>query len=96
MAMLLPYDVPTNIMKIEQDQSTSGDIAPDLSHLLKCKPLYRQDESLYTEAYSKMIQLEEASQSVFLVQFNQQNIKLTYSGEERQFLIENEVSSEFI
>lgn len=94
MYVLKSYDVPAEILKIEQNQSSFGDaIAPELSKLLDFKPLFRTNEGLYNKAYTMMVQLEEASQSTFLVQFNHQNIKLSYSGEDRDFLIKNEVSS---
>lgn len=97
MSPLLAYDVPPEILEIEQNQMSSfgDDIAPELSGLLKRKPQFRTSEANYVEAYAKMVQLEEASQSIYLVQFNQQNIKLSYSGEEREFLIKSEVSRRF-
>lgn len=94
MSQLPAYEVPSEISKIEQNQlgSFGGDIAPELSALLKRKSQFRTNEANYAKAYATMVQLEEASQSTYLVQFNQQNIKLSYSGEEREFLIKSEVS----
>lgn len=93
MSMLQPYDVPEAIVKIEQCQSSfGGDIAPELSKLFEFKSHFRTNEKIYAKAYTTMVQLEEASQSNFLIQFNHQNIKLAYSGEEREFHIKNEVS----
>lgn len=97
MSVLQSYDVPAEILKIEQNQSLYGDrIAPELSELLERKPLFRKVEVYYNAAYTKMIQLEEACQSTYLVQFNHQNIKLTYSGEDSEFLIKNDVSLIFL
>lgn len=97
MCTIADYDVPRNVLNIEQNQSKSdGEIAPELEQMHLLKPLRRTNESKYFASYTMMIHLEEAAQSRFVVQFNHQNIQLIYSGSKRVFHIKNEVSSNIV
>lgn len=92
MCVLKDYEVPKKVLNIETNQDHLNEISSEFDELLQLKSVYRSDESNYYRAYNMMIYLEEASQSSYLMQFNQKNIQLSYSGSEHEFLIKNEVS----
>lgn len=87
MAPSQSYDVPDEFLNLEQ-KGRPFDAVSQLTKLLK---LNRSHESKYIEVFRTMIYLEEASQSHFMLKFNQKDIKLQYSGNEREFLIKCEV-----
>lgn len=86
MAPLQLFEVPANILSIERGDATLDKTIKNLSQS-------RQNETDYITMYTMMVHLEEAAQSQFLLQFNQKNIRLSYSGEHRVFRIKNDVSN---
>lgn len=55
-------------------------------------PQSRLNESEYIETMTKMIHLEEAAHSKYLLQFNQKNIKFEHTKDTREFQIKIDVS----
>lgn len=82
---LKTYEVPAEYMNIEQA------VPPQIIDLLRSTHLYRRSQSLYINAYSTMIHLEEAAQALFLTQFNAKSVTLQYSGSGRDFSIRKNV-----
>lgn len=84
------YEIPSVILDIEE----SDDPVQKTSSLPIFQGKYsdfRRNETKYIEAYKTMVYFEEAAQSNFVKQFNQENIQLKYTGEGRIFYIRIDV-----
>lgn len=94
MCILQEYGLPTEIMKIERSKKLLGSVTPkEIVKQFGQLALDKSSESGYVNAFTKMLQFEEASQSQFLAQFNIKEIKLCHfdSESEREFCIKNDV-----
>lgn len=90
MCRLPKYDVPEEIFEIEKSKK-SKEAAAELS--VQLSKLDKSTKRGYVEAFTKMVQFEEAAQSLDLTQFNTKYIKLrrSDSGSEQKFCIKKNV-----
>lgn len=89
MMPLKKYDIPVEFSDIEK--------GIDASHLDVIRSAIDSSESnqiQYTYAYSALLYLTEAAESISLDDFNQNSIRMSYSRLGRTFQIKNSVSSE--
>lgn len=74
------YEIPYEILRLEKKGKVEE---PD--------PEYRKVEKKYITTLKKCLFLEESAEEVALSQFNQSNVRLTYSGHGREFHVSKEV-----
>lgn len=85
---LLTQEIPDDIRKIEFDNNTKK-----LDYLKSVVQEARIKENSYIEAFTAMVQLEEAAHSKFLKTFDIENVRLElYSRENQIFQIRTDVS----
>lgn len=90
MSQLKGYDVPEKILTVERSKGSLGAVtSKDLTRLFDTMDI--SIETGYKNAFSTMIHFEEAAQSQYLIQFNTENLKITYSSKGREFRIANDV-----
>lgn len=96
MCTLQEYEVPREILQIERSKhllggTTSKEIAAKLG---QTSTMDKSIERGYANAFTKMLQFEEAAQSQYVIQFNAKEIRLkrSDSDSEREFCIKHEVS----
>lgn len=80
------YTIPNKILQIENGSN--------VSHLTKINDLINRSQlnrSVYKQAYTALLELEEAAEALQLQNYNQ-TVQLTFSNCGRQFLIKNDVS----
>lgn len=96
MCTLQEYDVPKEILSIERNKHLLGGTKPkEIASKLE-QSTSTMDKSIkrgYKNAFTKMLQFEEAAQSQYVIQFNVNEIRLkrSDSDSEREFCIKHEV-----
>lgn len=85
MVALKPYDVPADILNVEMGENDT------FLEAMKGMAQTRSNQTDYVKAYSTMIYLEEAAQSLGLLEFNQTSLRLSRDAG-HMFLIKNDVS----
>lgn len=97
MCTLQEYEVPREILHIERSKNLlGGTTSKEMAAKLEQKStMDKSTEKGYVNAFTWMLQFEEAAQSQYVVQFNVKDIRVkrSDSDSEREFCIKHEVSS---